>query len=73
MKVQLFSCDKLSDYFQNDSDETVDIRIEHRPGEPIDNRACSDVVPSLMTGCRFRFVQTDSDGASSPHRLCPHF
>ena len=65
MKVQLLDGDKISDFFQHSSDEAVDVLIEHRPGEPIDNRACSDVVPSLMPGCRFRL---GSAGASSSPR-----
>jgi len=44
-KRKLIPSRKVSKLFEGDSGETIEVLVELPPGEPIDSRACGNVVP----------------------------
>jgi hypothetical protein len=62
---------KISCYFKEDAEETLEVLVEISgpPGEPMNSRACDDVVlMTPVTGCRFQ----RSAGVSGPSCTPPH-
>jgi hypothetical protein len=51
-KEELAPSWKISEYFEKDSDKTIDVLVELPPGEPIHSRACGDVAETMLISHR---------------------